>query len=168
MHKDKKKEKEIVFSEEIDSSINGFALGISFVLVAIFVIWFEIFDNLIVERIIAIILLVLGIAGTISEIEKVKKNDIKGVGNFVLGLVLTIPSSLGIIKNDIISLHIILLPIFLLGMYGLMRGVFEIGYSLKLLKRESKSKKIEIMKIIVTLTEIIALLVAALQLISEI
>lgn len=162
------KKKINVFSEEIDSSINGLALGISFVLIALFVIWFGIFNNPIAERVIAIILLVIGIVGTISEIEKLKNNDIKGIGDAVLGLIFTIPSSLGIIKNDIIWLHAILFPFLLFGMYGLMRGVFEIVYSIKFIKRESKSKKIEIMQIVVTLTEVIALFVAILQLVSEV
>ncbi len=163
-----KKKKDFVFSAEIDSSINGLALGISFVLVAIFVMGFKIFNNAIAERAIAIILLVIGIAGTISEIEKMKQNDIKGIGDVFLGLLFVIPSSLGIVKTNLIWLHAILLPVFLFGMYGLMRGVFEIIYSLKIVKRESKNKKIEIMKIVVTITEVIALVVAILQLVSEI
>lgn len=44
----KQNEKKIVFSEEIDSSINGFALGISFVMLAIFVVYFKIFNNAII------------------------------------------------------------------------------------------------------------------------
>lgn len=162
------KKKNIVFSEEIDSSINGLALGISFVLVALFVMGFKIFNNSIVERVIAIILLVIGIAGTISEIEKLKKNEIKGMGDVFLGAIFTVPSAYWIIKTDIILLRAVLLLPFLFGMYGLMKGILEIIYSVKLVKRKSKNKKIEIMQIVVTLTEVIALVVAILQLVSEI
>ena len=162
------RKKNIVFSEEVDSSINGLAVGISFVVVAIFVISFKIFNNPIAERVIAIILLLIGIVGTMSEIEKIKKNDIKGVGDVIMGLCFAIPSTLGIINNEIILLRAILLPLFLFGVYGFMRGFFEIIYSFKIVKRESKSKKFEIMQIIVTITEVIALFVAILQLISEI
>lgn len=41
----KDKEKKVIFSEEIDSSIDGFALGITFVLVAFFEVYFKIFGN---------------------------------------------------------------------------------------------------------------------------
>lgn len=129
---------------------------------------FKIFNNEIVERAIAIILLVIGIAGTISEIEKLKMNDIKGMDDVFFGLIFTVPSFLGIIKTDIIWLHAILVLIFLFGMYGEIKGILEIIYSLKLVKRKSKNKKIEIMQIVVTLTEVIALVVAILQLVSEI
>lgn len=42
------KEKKITFSEEIDSSITGFALGISFVISAILIYPLNIFHNTIV------------------------------------------------------------------------------------------------------------------------
>lgn len=162
------KKKNIMFSEEIDSSINGFALGTSFVIVALFIMYFGVFNNLIVERVVAIVLLLFGIAGTMTEIEKIKKSDIKGFGDFVLGLFFIVPSLFVIIKIDIIWFSVPMLVLFLFGVYGLMKGIFEIIYSLKLRKRESSNKKIEIMQIVVTLTEIIALIVAVLQLVSEV
>ena len=42
----KQKDKKIVFSEEIDSSINGIALGTAFVMLSIIVVYFEIFVEL--------------------------------------------------------------------------------------------------------------------------
>lgn len=162
------KKKNIIFSEEVDSSINGFALGTSFVLVALLVMYFEVFNNLIIERVVAIVLLLVGIAGTMSEIEKIKKNDIKGFGDLVLGLLFAIPSFVVIIKFKISLLNILMVFLFLFGVYGSMRGIFAIIYSLRIKKRESNNKKVEIMQIIVALTEIIALIVAVLQLISEV
>ena len=41
----KQKDKKIVFSEEIDSSINGIALGTAFVMLSIFVVYFKIFNT---------------------------------------------------------------------------------------------------------------------------
>lgn len=46
----KQKDKKIVFSEEIDSSINGIALGTAFVMLSIFVVYFKIFNNTIAEN----------------------------------------------------------------------------------------------------------------------
>ena len=41
----KQKDKKIVFSEEIDSSINGIAFGTAFVMLSIFVVYFKIFNT---------------------------------------------------------------------------------------------------------------------------
>ena len=41
----KQKDKKIVFSEEIDSSINGIALGTAFVMLSIIVVYFKIFNT---------------------------------------------------------------------------------------------------------------------------
>lgn len=164
----KQKEKKIVFSEEVDSSINGFALGISFVLLALFVIYFGIFQNTIAERIVAIVLLVIGIAGTMTEIGRIKKGDIKGVDDLFVGLLFTVAPIIAILKYENVYLNVILFIALMLGSYGTMRGFFEIVYSLKLQKRKSGSVKIEVMKIIVAVTELIALVVAVIQLIQEI
>ena len=163
-HKDKK----IVFSEEIDSSINGFALGISFVLLALFVEYFKIFNNAIVEIVVAIVLLVLGIAGTVTEIGRIKKDDIRGLDDLMLGIFLAVVSIIVILKIHNVYYNIGLFVILLLGTFGMVKGLLEVLYSLKLRKRKSKNAKVEIMKIIVALTEIIALIVAIIQLMHEI
>ena len=41
----KQKDKKIVFPEEIDSSINGIALGTAFVMLSIIVVYFKIFNT---------------------------------------------------------------------------------------------------------------------------
>lgn len=163
-HKDKK----IIFSEEIDSSINGFALGISFVLLALFVEYFKIFNNAIVEIVVAIVLLVLGIAGTVTEIGRIKKDDIRGLDDLMLGIFLAVVSIIVILKIHNVYYNIGLFVILLFGTFGMVKGLLEVLYSLKLRKRKSKNAKVEIMKIIVALTEIIALIVAIIQLVHEI
>lgn len=162
------KEKKIVFSEKIDSSICGFALGIAFVLAAFFEVYFKIFGNRIVEIVIAIVLLIVGIAGTLTEIGKIKKDDIKGTDDFVLGLILTVLPIIFILIFNKVIINIFLFPIFMFGTFGGLKGIMEIIYSLKLKKRESGNTKIEVMKIIVAITEIIALAVAIIQLIDAI
>lgn len=164
----KNKEKKIVFSEEIDSSINGFALGISFVFISIFVMYFNIFNNQIIELIVAIVLLIIGIAGTLTEIGKIKKSDIKGADDLLIGLLFTIFPIIVIMKSVKIYLHVLLFILLIFGSFGTVKGVIEIIYSLKIKKRNSASRKVETMKIIVAFTEVIALIVAVLQLIGEI
>lgn len=163
----KQKDKKIVFSEEIDSSINGIALGTAFVMLSIFVVYFKIFNNTIVEKVIAVILLAFGIAGTLTEIGRIKKEDIKGVDDLIVGLLLTVFSVVVILKFRNVALNIGLFIVLLLGSYGMIRGILEILYSLKLQRRKSNNVKIEIMKIVVAITEFISLIVVILQLIKE-
>lgn len=159
--------KKIVFSEEIDSSINGIALGTAFVMLSIFVVYFKIFNNTIAEKFIAVILLELGIAGTLTEIGRIKKEDIKGLDDLIVGVLLTVVSVVVILKFRNVALNIGLFIVLLLGSYGMIRGILEILYSLKLQRRKSNNVKIEIMKIVVAVTEFISLIVVILQLVKE-
>ena len=102
----KQKDKKIVFSEEIDSSINGIALGTAFVMLSIFVVYFKIFNNTIAEKFIAVILLELGIAGTLTEIGRIKKEDIKGLDDLIVGVLLTVVSVVVILKFRNVALNI--------------------------------------------------------------
>lgn len=163
----KQNEKKIVFSEEIDSSINGFALGISFVMLAIFVVYFKIFNNAIIEKCVAIFLLIFGIAGTITEIGRIKKGDIKGLDDLIIGFIISVLSIVGILKLQNMYYNIGLFVVLLLGSFGTVKGILEIFYSLRLQRRKSNNTKMEIMKIIVAITEIIALIIAVIQLVQE-
>ena len=86
------KDKKVVFSKEIDSSIAGFALGISFVLLAGLVYYINIFHWIIADRIISILLLIVGTGGTCIEIGKINGEKIKGKDDLFLGLLFTIPA----------------------------------------------------------------------------
>lgn len=163
----KQKDKKIVFSEEIDSSINGIALGTAFVMLSIFVVYFKIFNNTIAEKVIAVTLLVFGIAGTLTEIGRIKKEDIKGLDDLIVGLLLTILSVVIILKFRNATLNIGLFIVLLLGSYGMIRGILEVFYSLKIQRRKSNNVKIEIMKSVVAITEFISLIVVILQLVKE-
>lgn len=66
-----------------------------------------------------------------------------------------------------VALNIGLFIVLLLGSYGMIRGILEILYSLKLQRRKSNNVKIEIMKIVVAVTEFISLIVVILQLVKE-
>lgn len=82
--------KTVDFSREVDSSITGFALGVTLVSVGLFI-WFgEFLHNKIAETIVTIILLLIGICGTFLEIEKVNKKSIKGLGDFGLVFLLLV------------------------------------------------------------------------------
>ena len=136
----KDKEKKVIFSEEIDSSIDGFALGITFVLVAFFEVYFKIFGNRMVEIVLAIGLLLFGIFGTLIEIGKISTDNIKGGDDLVTGLFLAAPSVFIIFKFNKVILNIIMFIVLAFGIFGAMKGVIEILYSLKIKRRKTENK----------------------------
>lgn len=161
------KEKKVIFSEEIDSIINGLALGISFVVIALFV-WFgNLFHNRVAESVFAIALLLIGICGTFLEIERANK-ELKGIGNFGLGVFISVFVTIIILKFDVVFVSIFCLVILLFGVYAMIEGILEMIYSLKIQKRQTGNRKIGIFQIVTGVTEIIALIVVILQLIAEI
>lgn len=162
------KEKKVIFSKEIDSSITGFALGISFVLLAGLIYYFDIFHWSIVDRIMSIFLLVFGIGGTCIEIGRIEGEKIKGIGDFLLGLVITILALFLILKFDQIILNVFCSIVLFFSLFGTIKGVIEVFYSLRLQRRKSQNKKIEILKVIAVITELLALAVAVFQFMSEI
>lgn len=164
----KDKEKKVIFSEEIDSSIDGFALGITFVLVAFFEVYFKIFGNRMVEIVLAIGLLLFGIFGTLIEIGKISTDNIKGGDDLVTGLLLAAPSVFIIFKFNKVILNIIMFIVLAFGIFGAMKGVIEILYSLKIKRRKTENKKVEVMQIVVAATEVVALAVAIIQLVNEV
>ena len=109
----------------------------------------------------------LGIAGTLTEIGRIKKADMKGLDDLIVGLLLTVVSVVVILKFRNVALNIGLFIVLLLGSYGMIRGILEILYLLKLQRRKSNNVKIEIMKIVVAVTEFISLIVVILQLVKE-
>lgn len=164
----KDKEKKVIFSEEIDSSIDGFALGITFVLVAFFEVYFKIFGNRMVEIVLAIGLLLFGIFGTLIEIGKISTDNIKGGDDLVTGLFFAAPSVFIIFKFNKVILNIIMFIVLAFGIFGAMKGVIEILYSLKIKRRKTENKKVEVMQIVVAATEVVALAVAIIQLVNEV
>lgn len=162
---DKKEGKSYCFSEEIDSSINGFALGATLCSVAMIIWYIELFHNKIIEAIFTIILMVLGIGGTFLEIEKTK--EIKGMIDFFMGTIITCLDMFVIIKFDNIVVNSISSLILLFSIFAVFSGILKILYSFKIKTRKTKNKKIEVFKIITGLTEAIALVVVILQLVAE-
>lgn len=161
------RDKKITFSEEVDSSITGFSLGITLILVALFIYYTELFHNKIIEIVVAIILVFIGMIGTFLEIGKAKNDDIKGIDDFGLGIVLSTISVFLVLKYNKLSLNIICFLVLLISIFATIQGVLKILYSLKIQKRKTDNKKIGILKVIVGITEIAALAVAIIQLITE-
>lgn len=121
-------EKKIVFSESIDDSINGLALGVSFSLVSAFVLWqSDYFYFPIFSYGVGAILGIIGIACCTIEITKISK--IKGIDDFILGIIFLLVWGIEYYFFDVVWLNIILFVALLFGGYGVLKGVLEIAYS---------------------------------------
>lgn len=80
-----KKPRQIVLSEEIDSAINGYAIGLSFTGIGVFLLLKpEYFAIPVVSYIVGAIMGVFGVLGTGVELSKHSK--VKGMGNLTIGM----------------------------------------------------------------------------------
>ena len=167
----KKKKNNIVFNENIDSSINGFALVIAFIIIGI-ILQFDnsFFGN--ATSIIKIVFIVIGILGLFTEINKLNINyEIKGLNNIGSGLFLLIISYLlkvYINPNNWFEILFILYEVFLffiilIFVYGLCRGLIEMFFSLYKNYKEKNKKMNLFSSIMVVLTQLFGLILLVAQ-----
>lgn len=170
----KKKEKKITFSEEIDNSINGFALVVTFIAVGIFLLFNKkYFGNEIVSTIIQWIFIVIGCLGFGTEISKMnEKRGIKGIDNLVIGIILLIiwACIYYFFKNwigNVISFFILII-----GLYDGCKGIIEITYSIIIKGKDNKKaqkSRLDVTKeIILMLSEIAGIGLILVQILQSI
>ena len=170
----KKKEKMITFSEEIDSSISGFALVVTFIIVGVFLIFNkDYFGNEVVATVIQWAFIIIGCLGFGTEISKMNKNrGIKGIDNLITGIVVISIWAIiyYFIKHWIGNVVGFLFLVF--GLYGSCRGIIEIGYSIisisKEHKKENENKLGIIKEIILMLSEIAGMALIVVQILQAI
>lgn len=160
-----KKEKQIVFDEQTDSSINGFSVVLAFIAVGIILQ----FDNSYfggATKSIQITFILIGILGLMTEIKNLNISyNIKGLDNIIMGLFL-----LGVTYVMKAYIHpetwflllkyiyeIILFLIILFAIYGLSRGLIEMIYSLYKNYKENNKKKKLFSSAIVIISQILGL-----------
>lgn len=163
-----KRQKKIVFTEEIDSTINGYAIGISFTGIGVFLLLKpDYFAIPLISYIVGAIIGVFGVLGTGIELSKHSK--VKGLGNLILGIVLLAGWLLGYIKVHSIWLNIVIFVLLVLGCYaicvGLIQGVVSIVQNVRVSrqeKNESKGKTIgsALTQAVLFLTQLCGLLLA--------
>lgn len=161
------KKKKIVFSEIIDSKINGYALGISFLIISTFLLMNNTYFYWTgLTYFIGAVFGIIGIGGIGTELDKSKR--FKGVGNIVIGIIF-----LGVwlavflyFKNHIIA-NIIGMFLLIIGVYGFVRGLIEFGYSvwLEISKSERSFPKIS-KAIFVFVTQICGLVLTVLNILK--
>ncbi len=125
-----KKEKTFVFSQIIDESINGYAIGISFSIISAFLLINNTyFYWKALTYFIGAVFGIIGIAGIGTELDKSKK--FKGIGNLVVGLIaLGIWLSLYILFNNHALANTFGMAFLIFGAYGFVKGLLELFYSI--------------------------------------
>ena len=166
-----KNEKKIVFSEEIDSKINGLTLGFAFIFVGLFLLFVpNYFGNELAGKIVQWVFIVVGALGLWVEFNKSKSmSTIKGFDDLWVGvLFLAVWAALFfILKNSLWNIIGFFCLIF--GIYGASRGIFQIIYSIRLNQKDKvQAKKNIVSDVILFLTKLISLTLVVLQFIKAI
>ncbi|MBS4804310.1 MAG: hypothetical protein KIC47_14290 [Clostridium sp.] len=165
--------KEYTFSSEIDDKINGFSLALTFVIVGIGLsIVPNFFEISIVTEVIRWLFIIIGTLGFFVEISKTKKKlNVKGFSDLGAGILIAI-IGVYILKlfNNIISKVIFFLFI-TFGLYATISGMLKVIYSIYENIRNSKynnqvSKKVMLSDLTIFLTQILGLILVALQLLE--
>ena len=169
--KQKEKRKKIVFSEEIDSRIDGLTLGLAFIVIGLFLLFVpDYFGHEIIGIIIRWIFIVIGVLGLFVEFRKVKPvSNIKGFDDLWLGvLFLAFWAAVFVIAGKT-QWNIVGFLGLVLGTYGTCRGMFTITYSIySSSKKKEQSKSTIISDIIVFATKVISLALVVMQFVKAI
>jgi hypothetical protein len=138
-----KKEKKIVFSEQVDSKITGLAIVFAFISVGIFLLLFpDYFGSKVASGIVRWIFISIGMIGLMVELSKNKKGNIKGFDNFFIGAVLVGVWTVLFLFINVWWVNIISFFFLLIGLYGLYKGLIEIIYSAyQTAKNHNETKK---------------------------
>lgn len=173
-----KKEKKIIFSEEIDNEISSYALIITFIILGLLLQFFpSIFGT--VDKYISIIFIVVGIIALISEInKKIQKHNLKGfddiLTSIVFGAILIIARLKIVIPWSFLReiLKIVYIFLVMVVIFGAISGVLKVIYSCYLSfkndKKKSKKKMISsIFKLIVDLFGLVLVILQIIELINK-
>lgn len=167
----KSNEKKYTFSEQIDSSINGFSVVLAFIIIGVLLQ----FDNSFfgnATSFIQIVFIIVGILGLVTEIRNLNANyNIAGVDNIVSGLILLILSYLlktFINPDNWINFasriyELLLFFLILFSIYGICRGVIEMCYSIYKDYREKKKKGKLFSSVMAILTQLFGLALVVAQ-----
>lgn len=170
-----KKVKNIIFSEKVDSSIDGFALISSFIGIGIFLIYHnDYFGSIIISKIVQWLFIIVGGLGLCVEISNLHKNNskknIKGVEDFIAGIILLfiwwmIYSNLNMWYINIINLFFLMF-----GLYETSEGFLKMIYSIfKIKKEDKKNSNYAFIKVLVLIiSEIFAIIVAIINILQAI
>lgn len=167
------KNKKIIFDEKTDSTINGFAVVLAFVVIGIILQFDNDFFGA-ATNFIKGFFIIIGILGLFTEVKNLNfRFDIKGLDNVMIGvfmlvIIFLMRSYINVDNWFVIikySYQLILFFLILICIYGFARGIIEMGYSIiKNYVNDGKNKKKNIFKnIMFVLTQLFGLLLVMAQ-----
>lgn len=129
MDKKEKKTKKIIFSEEIDSAIDGYAVGFLFIAVGLFLL-FEpsYFAVPVATNIIGAVIGLIGVIGTGVELSKSAK--IKGIDDLAIGAALFLGWLIQYVYIHALWANIVFFVVLVVGIHGVFQGLFRAIYSI--------------------------------------
>lgn len=166
---EKQKEKKIVFSEEIDSLINGLALGLTFVVVGIVLVLIpDYFGNKTVGNAIRWLFIVVGALGVLTEFGKLKPvSGIKGFDDFWVGVLCLAVWAVFYFLAHHVWANIVGFFFLVIGGYGGVSGVFKIAYSMYLARKNKGIKKGNVASdVLVLLTKVASAVLVVIQIVK--
>ena len=123
-----KKERKIVFTKEIDGAITGYAIGIAFSGIGLFLLLRpEYFGLPIISCIVGAIIGAFGVMGTGIELSKTSK--IKGMDNFTMGLVVFGLWLFLYLKFSRTWLNALCFILLIIGGFAICQGLIQAIYS---------------------------------------
>lgn len=169
--KKERREKKIIFSETIDSAINGYALGISFTGIGVFLLLSpKYFFAPVVSYILGAIICVFGVVGIAIELSK--SSHIKGIDNITTGAVLFCIWLTTYLKVSLIWVNIVTFLLLVFGVYACCLGLIQCFYSIfrgaKSTENEKKKlkKSTMISQTVLLLTQLCGMIVAIINLVK--
>ena len=176
MKEKEKKPKEIVFSESTDRAINGYAIGISFTGIGVFLLLRpDYFVIPIISYIVGAIIGVFGVLGTGMELSKHSK--VKGLGNLIMGMLFLGGWLLGYTQVHTVWLNIVIFLLLVLGCYavclGLIQSIVSIAKNIQASQIEESNSKGKVIgsaltQIVLFLTQLCGLLLAVINVLKAI
>ena len=152
----KKKEKKIVFTEKIDDNINGYSIGLTFILIALFLFWRQDYLKFeIATRVVGIVVAALGILMCSLQLSKTSK--IEGIMDFCIGAVFFLAWLILYLKVNWLIINLLSIALLTFGLYGMLRGMMEICYSVWtkiIVPTEKKSKSVKAKEAFLLITQI--------------
>lgn len=158
----------IVFSKEIDDNHNGQAIGLSFLSIGLILQFLpDYFGNAWVTNAIKIIFIVIGALGMCLELAK-KKSEIKGLDNFLLGILFGGLWWFLYYKFDYWLINIAIFVLLILGAYAFFLGFQQILYSMIGRKKGDKTKTLSKDDYLEIFTKVLGLLLVLAQIVKAI
>lgn len=169
----RKEKKKVIFSEEIDNAITGYAIGISFFGIGLFLLLNpSYFSSQIASYIVGAIIGCIGVLGTGVQLSKSSK--IKGADNLFLGLIFLAFWLISYLYINALWANIVFFVLLFLGCYAVLLGIFQGVYSIiynhkeQIKNNNKKSIGALLSQSVLFITQLCSLIIAILNIIKAV